>query len=438
MDGIGKVDIIARNTIKPSSPTPDHLRIFKLSLLDQIIPPMYGLIVFFYPAETGTNFSEQSSRLRESLSRTLTTFYPMAGRTNAIEPSIDCSDDGAFFVEAKMDCELSDFLRKPDGELLNNFLPTTDPLTAQLSEGYVTLIQITGFRCGGTAVSVCISHKIGDISSLVTFLHGWTSSGEAGSPVFVGDSLLPPRDLSFAQRTDIKSGNLITKRFVFEASKISHLKDKVGAIDHNIQMINKYPSRVEVVMAQIFKCAIAASRSVTGSFKTSVLFHSVNLRPRTDPPLPENSVGNLIWFVPVVIEESEMDLRTMVHKMKRLVNEFCNEKAKKFKDHSLSVLGEFGKWAEFKEMEFYSCSSWCKFPLYETDFGWGKPIWVSSANLTFKNSIILVDTREGDGIEAWVTLEEEKMAIFERDNELLDSATFNPSAYLYITSTQSV
>ncbi|PON71600.1 Transferase [Trema orientale] len=148
-----------------------------------------------------------------------------------------------------------------------------------------------------------------------------------------------------------------------------------------------------------------------------------------DPPLPENAIGNLLWFLPVVIEESEMDLAIIVHKMKKLVNEFVNEKAMKFKDDVLSVIGEFSKWSDFKEMELYNCSiSWCKFPLYETDFGWGKPIWVSSASLSFKNSIILVDTRLGDGIEAWVTLEEENMSTFERDEELLDSASFNPSA----------
>lgn len=39
-----------------------------------------------------------------------------------------------------------------------------------------------------------------------------------------------------------------------------------------------------------------------------------------------------------------------------------------------------------------SCSSWCKFPFYEVDFGRGKPIWVTVPELSAKDSIILIDT----------------------------------------------
>ncbi|KAL5552674.1 hypothetical protein UlMin_040075 [Ulmus minor] len=428
-----KVDIIARDRIKPPSPTPNHLRNLKLSLLDQIIPPMYGLIVFFFPANTKTkNISEISGHLKKSLSQTLTSFYPLAGRLNTDDPSIFCNDEGAFFVEATMDCKLDDFFGQAGSESLNHFLPTNDPQTSKLAVDCLALVQLTGFQCGGMAISVCLSHKFGDISSLITFLHGWTScsrddgekSSKIESPIYIGDSLFPPRDLSFMSQSDVKSVKTITKRFIFEASKIASLKDKVGSIGE------KHPSRVEVVLALILKCSMAASKTVKGSFVESVLFHAMNLRPRMSPPLPENSIGNLIWFLPIVIEESEMDLSIIVSKMRREINEFCEEKASKLKDdEGLAVLGEISKWGNFKEMELFSCSSWCKFPLYETDFGWGKPKWVSSASLAFKNSIILVDTKQGDGIEAWVTLEEENMSIFELDKELLDSSSRNPSPF---------
>ncbi|BFG16211.1 hypothetical protein CerSpe_024850 [Prunus speciosa] len=35
-----EIGIIARENIKPSSPTPAHLKTFKLSLLDQMVPPL--------------------------------------------------------------------------------------------------------------------------------------------------------------------------------------------------------------------------------------------------------------------------------------------------------------------------------------------------------------------------------------------------------------
>ena len=58
-------------------------------------------------------------------------------------------------------------------------------------------------------------------------------------------------------------------------------------------------------------------------------------------------------------------------------------------------------------------------PIYEVDFGWGKPIWVGRVSLPFKNVVVFIDTKSGGGIEAWVNLNEEDMAKFESDTNLL-------------------
>ena len=62
------------------------------------------------------------------------------------------------------------------------------------------------------------------------------------------------------------------------------------------------------------------------------------------------------------------------------------------------------------ETDIYNFSSWFWFPLYEVDFGWGKPIWVSTRAKTLE-MVILNDTKDGDGIEAWVSLDEKKNCI---------------------------
>ena len=80
-------------------------------------------------------------------------------------------------------------------------------------------------------------------------------------------------------------------------------------------------------------------------------------------------------------------------------------------------------------MTVYKCSSWCKFPLYDTDFGWGKPLWHVSINKTVSNTIALADTPSRDGIEALSTLDEEEMTLFEENEKLLKYATLNPSIY---------
>ncbi|OWM70682.1 hypothetical protein CDL15_Pgr014355 [Punica granatum] len=45
----------------------------------------------------------------------------------------------------------------------------------------------------------------------------------------------------------------------------------------------------------------------------------------------------------------------------------------------------------------------------------------------FLNWIFLVDTRSGDGIEAWVTMDEQDMALLQEDPELRAFANVNPS-----------
>jgi shikimate O-hydroxycinnamoyltransferase len=94
---------------------------------------------------------------------------------------------------------------------------------------------------------------------------------------------------------------------------------------------------------------------------------------------------------------------------------------------SLKEIGEEGS----KEGgDYFGFSSWCNLGFYEADFGWGKPIWISSigsSDPVFLNLTILVDTRLGDGIEAWVALDEQDMARLVCNPKLLIFASLDPS-----------
>ena len=71
-----------------------------------------------------------------------------------------------------------------------------------------------------------------------------------------------------------------------------------------------------------------------------------------------------------------------------------------------------------KNVEVFRFISWANYRLDEADFGWGMPFWVSTAALAFKNIIIFIETRLNSGLEAWVTMEEQDMDIFEQNQEL--------------------
>ncbi|KAL0446825.1 UNVERIFIED_CONTAM: Stemmadenine O-acetyltransferase [Sesamum latifolium] len=73
------------------------------------------------------------------------------------------------------------------------------------------------------------------------------------------------------------------------------------------------------------------------------------------------------------------------------------------------------------ELELCAFSSWCRYPVYEVDYGWGNPISFCTSFAPLKNTIILVNTRSGDGIEALVTMPRHNLEILETQFKLLSS-----------------
>ena len=48
---------------------------------------------------------------------------------------------------------------------------------------------------------------------------------------------------------------------------------------------------------------------------------------------------------------------------------------------------------------------------------------MASPSIPFKNLVVMLNTKDGDGIEIWVNMKEEDMAIFGGDLELLSYAS---------------
>ncbi|KAL5550919.1 hypothetical protein UlMin_001095 [Ulmus minor] len=428
-----KTEIISRICIKPSSPTPPHLKTYKLCLLDQISTAIHGNMTFFFPAaDLIADYSTKSLLLQQSISETLTRFYPLAGRF-LDAATIDCNDDGVYFIEAVADGPLSEFLSQPNVEELDQLLPTTDPQTMEISNSALWLVKFTLYSCGGTAVSISLTHKIVDIATLLTLLKSWTAAcrrdAEPCLPDLSAATILPPRDIpGLSGSVSLGAEEFVSRRFVFEAAEIANLKEKVVSLtgqDH-------HPSRVQVVLALIWKCAVAAEKSKTGSFKPTALFQAVNLRTRMDPPMPENSIGNFIWpFAVIIEEETDLELHIIVTKIREAMTGFLNDKANKFRGDEafstiMAALKERGEIFKTRPgLRAYVCSSWCKFPLFDTDFGWGKPVWMTSVNKLVSNTVVLKDTSSG-GVDVLLTLNEEEMEILEKDPELLKYASVNP------------
>ncbi|XP_027156393.1 acylsugar acyltransferase 3-like [Coffea eugenioides] len=237
----------------------------------KVLPSFMAL---FYPNIQGSDrlsANQISTVLQLSLSKTLTYYYPFAGRLKN-NLFIDCNDMGVQFIEA----------------------------------GYQTLSTNRTF--------------IWKISSFQPHLVIYLPSLEL-------QSLFPPVDDPTMLKLYAvpKRETCLTRRFLFHASKIAQLKAMAtsSGVDN--------PTQVEVVTALILKRAMSASRANSGSFRPSMFRNAANLRQITIPPLPQNSVGNFITVYPVVVEnEDDVRFPELVSKLRNGRRKIQNEYKEKY------------------------------------------------------------------------------------------------------------
>ncbi|XP_038715133.1 stemmadenine O-acetyltransferase-like [Tripterygium wilfordii] len=359
-----EIEIISKQCIKPSSPTPSHLKTYQISLLDQYGPSGY--------------------------------------------------DDYLSNLEVS-----SIFKLFPDA--VSNVVSSGAP---------VAIVQENVFTCGGMALGFFPWHVIFDASTLSAFLKTWSafarnSVEEAMFPNFTASTIFPPNipfnldSLAMASRLFEWSPYVVTRRFFFDGSVIANLKAQAT---RSSSLQN--PTRAEVVSALLKSFTDALLKVNLGTQMPILMNFPVNLRRRATPQIPETCVGNLLFFATLMAKGGE-EFDGLVWKMRESLSKLDGDVVK-------SLQGD-GGWLKLVEIigklhdELFSDSgivhiglnSWCNMGLYSVDFGFGKPLWIPASGFGIKNYMFLTDTKHGDGIEAWVSLDEQVMVVLEQDNKLM-------------------
>ncbi|KAL8056874.1 hypothetical protein ABFX02_04G147100 [Erythranthe guttata] len=438
-------------------------------MLDQLAPSMViPIVLYFLPKQQSPDHHHVhlsnnviTEKLKLSLSTTLSRFYPLSGRISGDAQSIDCNDQGVPFTVVEFPGQnLSDLLKNnPDQNLPRHLLPC--PVTwdaAQPPHGCVALIQLSHFRCGGFALGAVFWHKVGDAVTVSTFLDSWAATTRhdvlslstlAPDPVvpdYTAAAAFPHNEELAATQSSssssslsciMRTGKSVMHRYLFDRNSISSLKPAAAAAAGGLRP----PSRVEVVSALIWRCFMSAS--LANGRSKSVLSHAVNLRRRANPPLAAACFGNFAGMALAASENTSTtirDLGRLVGKMREGISKIDGDFVERMTAQSDGLAGyqENARqtWSGMAEGVDPLCvSSWCNMGLYDVDFGWGKPTWVTrfdtgNHNLDspfFINLVWLVDSRDGDGVEAWVTLDEKYMDVFDRVQDLRDHASVDPS-----------
>ncbi|KAM3232187.1 hypothetical protein P3L10_017546 [Capsicum annuum] len=422
------LSIISKKIIKPFTPTPSTLRCHKLSLIDQGVTHLYMPLVFFYhqnQVNAIPNGPKQLSKLlSNSLSKTLSCYYPWAGslKDNA---TIECDDHGAEFLEVQINSSMDKVVNHPDSNVKDLTFPQGLPWGSSMDRA-LTVAQLSHFDCGGIALSVCLSHKIGDGSSVYCFLRDWASLTRSSntirpSPYFVEDSILPsPIGPLVYPVIGSDMDKCVQKRFIFSSTKLSALKSAIG-----VQNVTTN----EAVNALLYKCAAFSVTNVdSGLFKRSRLVQYSDIREMISPRLPPNSIGNIItrFYSPVYNNEEELKLPKLVADIRKSKNNLATRNNLEENETAMVILDAYRTGKETfhkRKCDVYLSSSICKFPIIQDlDFGFGQPIRASIAKGPINKAMILMRTYDG-GIEAAVNLNEEEMSVFEHDEQLLEFAT---------------
>ncbi|CAL1374197.1 unnamed protein product [Linum trigynum] len=464
-----EVRMISRELVRPSSP--EIIRTKppqKLCLFDQLTPLTFSPLIIFYhnPHCHNPNIAAAATtsfihRLKSSLAETLNIYYPFSGRTNPGNLVVDRFEEGVPFLHAQSDCRLSDFLKSRQPDLLNRLLPRP-PYHKEPADVDAPLleIQVSVFTCGGIALGWAASHKLIDGFTMRSLIHVYSSislGGRARDKILAAPrpnfgraaELFPAReDIPESYRTVMEKiwfteGNYVTRRFVFDSKSISKLRALASSGGGKTeQKQGRKPiklSRVEAVSCFIWKSNMSAAKFVSGGTpRTSVLVEAVNLRGMTDPPLYGDSIGNVVWWATAWADESSAgELPELAELLSGAIELYKS-------DYVRSLQGEEGFEAMsnyFDQLEglllegevrpdILAFTSWNSFGETNQDFGWGGPVWVAAMGRPspgFRNFTVLVDSVEGGGkMEAWITLEEKRMAVFERDPEFLAFASPNP------------
>ncbi|KGN62351.1 stemmadenine O-acetyltransferase [Cucumis sativus] len=436
-----EVDIISEELIKPSTPTPPHLRHYSLSFIDQITVHIYAPALYFYQStDTGVGGEDLDfalafkNRLRSTLPDVLSHYPPLAGRPNYASSFIDCNDTGVPFREALVNSQLADVIQFAQPDDLNRLFPVElDRFNEELMA-----VQFTEFACGGVAVASCISHKIADAMTLFSLNNNWAAMARGVKGVFKphmeGAKIFPPKPMSYDSAMTIVR-NRVSRRFVFKQSKVEAIRTKYT---ENQTMINQnhQPSRIESLTAFVYSRFLAAFKhdSEIRNDMSFLVNYTVNLRPKMNPPLPHDAFGNyyfnvMIFPSPETLNDDE-NCYGLVKQLREETNKIDGEMAKKFLNEDKELMKTVKEVAsKVVSGEIVSCafSSICRFPLYDVDFGWGRPVWVTFPALWFKNLVAFLDSKDGEGIDAIVHLEERYMNKLEGDEVFMKYATPIPT-----------
>ncbi|KAL0012080.1 hypothetical protein SO802_007188 [Lithocarpus litseifolius] len=394
--------------VVPSEPTPSGL--LRLPESDQVAHWAHAPVIYIYRAKSNnTTIPFSFEAMKNSLSCALIHFYPLAGRLHWIEGGrleLDCNAMGVQLLEAYSEAELDELGDFAPTDAVRDLVPKVD-YTTPIKEWPLLLVQVTRFRCGGLCVGVEISHTMVDGRSATHFTNSWAKTPRFDHIEYTTKPLvLIGRTDANEERKKETSATLLK----LTREQVEVLTKRANQVFVGVTTIRPY-SRYEAIAGHMWRSACKVRAVDSHNSQSTGARFGVGIRNRLKPSLPERYFGNAVsaTVTPICLYEELLSrpLSYSAGKLREAIERMDDEYIRSALDFISSQKDVSGLRSNF-HIQGYSeapflgnpnifLGSWIGLPLYDADFGWGKPIYVGPVLLNMDGKSFIMPSPTADG-----------------------------------------
>lgn len=406
--------------------------------------------------------SDLISLLKRSLSTTLSRFPPLAGRLFTDSDGhiyITCNDAGVDFIHANAShVRIRDILGSIDvPHQVKEFFSLDGMVSFEGHFRPILAVQVTELA-DGVFIGCSLNHAITDGTSFWNFFNTFAEVSRgikriSRTPDFSRESvLISPAVLNLPvggpKITFNADAPLRERIFSFTRESILKLKAKANdqkwEVNNEVELMGKQRhdplarldgkitsltqqknktteiSSFQALSALLWR-GVTRSRKFPAS-KITTFRMAVNCRHRLEPKLEPLYFGNAIQSIPTYASAGDVlsrDLRWCAEELNRSVMAHDDATVRSYvldweRDPRCFPLGNF-------DGAMLTMGSSPRFPMYDNDFGWGRPMAVRSGKANkFDGKISAFPGREGGGtVDLEVVLAPETMDGLETDPEFM-------------------
>lgn len=306
---------------------------------------------------------------------------------------------------------------------------------------------MTHFKCGGVTLGVGFHHNLGDGMSALHFINSWadmTRGIPIKNPPFIDRTVLGARvnkeafptfdHIEYDPPLSLKNNEAqlahkpTTKGSVasFAAASVATLKlslDQINTLkakvrkdqEHDEHKSNTRYSTYEILAAHVWRCTCKARG--LGDDQECKLYVNVDGRSRLNPPLPSGYFGNVLFFTTPIALSGDIISKPLIYTAEKIheaikrVDDKYLRSALAYLEHKDPTTIKHG--TETYTSPGFKLNSWMRLPIYDSDFGWGRPISMTRTKINYEGKAYFVPSPTNDGSASLViSLEPHQMEIF--------------------------